>query len=952
MLTAFSAVFSLNAQEVHPHYWDGQVYFRTATFSVMGGNSEAVDLKEATFFTEEEIARFGITEIKKPFWRATDVSIQTIYLLSFSESVQVYELIRAMEAKPEIEYAEQVPIHKTTLTPNDLGGNSTSGTGQWHLWKIQAQQAWDISTGNPNIVVAIVDDAVKINHPDLAPALWVNPGEIPGNGIDDDGNGYVDDVNGYDVADNDPNPLPNNNQMSHGTHVAGISGAATNNGIGIASIGYNLKIMAVKASNTATSITAGYSGVIYAADAGARVINMSWGGQGGGQTGQNIVNYAHNKGCHLVAAAGNDNTTTIFYPAGYNNVIAVASTTTNDAKSSFSNFGSWIQVAAPGSSIRSTYINSSTGADTYAFNQGTSMASPLVAGLLGLMYSLNPNLTKSQAESCLYNNTDPVTSNTNQMGAGRINAFKAMQCVNATVAAPPVSAVTANATSVCAGTPVQFNGSSTGGPATTYQWTFPGGTPSASNLQNPTVTYSANGTYSVTLTTTNQFGNNTQTFPNFVTVSNSAVQIMYSQDFETSPTGFTAQNPDNGVTWTIANTAGNLSGTKSAGINLFNYTNVGQRDGLVSPVFDFSQNVNIEMQFTHAYRRRNQNGSDSLIIRVSTDGGNTYTRIWERGENGQGIFATQSLSTSNFVPATAADWCFDGTIGTSCFTIPLGQFDGQSNVRIMFESFNRNGNNLYIDDIIIRGICSATPPPPPVPVPNFSATKNDICAGESIVMNNSSQNADTYQWTFAGGTPPTSTLENPTVTYNTPGAYSVTLSATGPGGTETITYQSFVVVNSVPAAAISQNGNVLTASPSGMYYQWYLNGIAIGGANGQQFTANQPGNYTVEVTNAEECAAMSEAVTIGNSSFDENEILQISLFPNPSTGVINIVWNGGQTMTSLRVLNSLGQEVLRSENHQGGNVGFDLSPLASGMYYVEMLFEGQIRRMEKLTINR
>jgi subtilisin family serine protease len=947
------SMLNVCAQQVHPHYWDGQLYFRTATFSPMGGNSNKVDLKEAYFLSEEELAQFGITEIKKPFWRAKDPSIQAIYRLTFTEKEQVYELIKTMEAKPEIDYAEQVPIHRTTLTPNDLGTNSSSGTGQWHLWKIQAQQAWDLATGNPNIKVAIVDDAVKINHPDLAPALWVNPGEIAGNGIDDDGNGYVDDVNGYDVADDDSNPMPTANDMSHGTHVAGISGAATNNGVGIASIGYNLKIIAVKSTNSVSAITDGYSGVIYAADAGAKVINMSWGGSGGGQTGQNIMNYAHNKGCVLVAAAGNDNSTSIFYPAGFTNVISVASTTTNDAKSSFSNYGSWIDISSPGSSIRSTYIISSTGADTYAFNQGTSMASPLVAGLCGLMYSLNPNLTKPQLESCLYNNTDPVTSNTNQMGAGRINAFKAMQCVNNTVSAAPVSSVSANLTNACAGTAIQFNGSSLGGPATGYQWTFPGGNPATSNVQNPTVTYSANGNYSVTLTTSNSFGSSTETFPNFISISNTAVQEMYRQDFETSPTGFTVTNPDNGTTWVVATTAGNLSGSKSAAINYFSYTSLNQRDGLISPVLDFSQNINIEMEFTHAYRRKNQQSSDSLIIKVSTDGGNTYTRIWQRGENGQGTFATQSTSTTNFVPAAATDWCFDGTVGTSCFIIPLAQFDGEPNVRIMFESFNRNGNNLYLDDIVIRGICSATPPPPPAPVPNFSANNNIICAGETIAMNNTSVNADSYQWTFPGGTPPTATSVNPSVTYNTPGSYSITLSATGPGGTETLTYQSFVVVNPTPTAGISQSGNVLTASPSGLFYQWYLNGTAIGGATAQQYTATQPGNYSVEVFNEDNCSDMSNAITIiDNSSVENPEWYDVKVFPNPTDGMLTIQWGGNQALSTVRIINSLGQTVGVSAPVNTGLTQLDLSHLATGVYYVEMVFEDQKRLVEKITLNR
>lgn len=950
----FALIFNLHsfAQNVHPHYWDGQIYFRTAKLPLMGGDGPAIDLKEAGFLSQDLISQYGITRLEKPFWRAKAFDIQSIYHLSFNNSAGVYELIKILERMSVIDYAEQVPIHKTTLTPNDLGPNLTNSNGQWHLWKIQAQQAWDISVGSAQITVAIVDDAVKADHPDLAPSIWTNPGEIPNNGIDDDNNGYIDDVNGYDVADNDNNVLPNTNNMAHGTHVAGISGAATNNGTGIASIGYNLKIIPVKASNQPTTISAGYSGVIYAADAGARVINMSWGGAGGGQTGQNIINYANARGCIMVAAAGNDNSTTTFFPANYNHVISVASTTNTDAKSSFSNYGTWIDISAPGSSIRSTYINSSTGAANYAFNQGTSMASPLVAGLCGLMLSLNPNLTKAQLENCLYSTADPVTTNLNQMGAGRINAYEAMQCVLTTVAAPPVSVISASNTQGCAGATIQFQGGSSGGPATSYQWTFPGGNPSSSTLQNPVVTYPANGQYSVTLQTTNQYGTNTSTETNFIVISNAATEVFYTQDFENANHGFTTINPDNGITWAIATTGGNLSGTKSAFMNFFNYNTTGQRDGFVSPSIDFSQHVNIELEFTHAYRRYNQQSSDSMIIRVSTDNGATWTRVWQRGENGTGTFATQSTSTANFVPAQAADWCYDGTIGTSCFVVPLNQFDGQPNVRINFEGYNNYGNNLYLDDVEIRGICNTTLPPPPPPVAQFSADKNVLCEGESMTIINNTQNADTYQWTFTGGTPSSSNLAAPTIVYNTSGTYNVTLTATGPGGSTTETFTAYVVVNPTPDASITQNGNVLTALPAGLFYQWFINGTPIGGATSQEFVVTQNGTYTVQVINEEDCSDVSNAVTVNNLSLEDVVAnFDIQLYPNPAQNVVNITWaDNGMPLTQYRILNAIGQEIDNKYGAFENQITVDVSHLAQGVYYLGLTFGEQRELLKKVVV--
>ncbi|MEZ4889602.1 MAG: S8 family serine peptidase [Crocinitomicaceae bacterium] len=160
------------------------------------------------------------------------------------------------------------------------------------MTKINAQGAWNYFSTGSTVVVAIVDDAVKRDHPDLAANLWVNPGEIAGNGIDDDGNGYIDDINGYDVGSGDNNPNPTTSSYQHGTHVAGIVSAATNNGIGVSSIGFSCKLMCVKSTNSPSVVSHGCQGITYAAANGADVINMSWGGPGGGTTGQNVINYA------------------------------------------------------------------------------------------------------------------------------------------------------------------------------------------------------------------------------------------------------------------------------------------------------------------------------------------------------------------------------------------------------------------------------------------------------------------------------------------------------------------------------------------------------------------------------------------------------------------------------------------------------------------------------------
>lgn len=932
-LLTLSSLLTISSQTVNKDYWDGKIYLRTEMLvPELGTNSKHLDLKEIPFLQADLISEYGITSISKPFYRATEKSIRTIYLLEFSQIYKVDELVAFLSRHNLIDYAEQVPIHKTTLVPNDLGANSTSGTGQWHLHKVNAQQAWDVSVGNSNIKVAIVDDAVLSNHPDLAPALWVNSGEIAGNGIDDDGNGYIDDINGFDVADDDNNVMPNNANMSHGTHVAGIAGAKTNNGVGGASIGFGVSIMAVKSSNQATTITNGYDGIVYAADAGADVINMSWGGSGGGNTGQNIVNYAFNKGCILVAAAGNDNVTTAFYPANYNNVISVASTTDTDAKSSFSNYGTWIDISAPGSAIYSTFVGTGITA-TYYRTQGTSMASPFVAGMVGLMLSLNPNLTPAQVYNCLYSTADPTTTNVGQMGAGRFNAYAAMQCVASTLQQKPIGQVNASETNVCSGTTINFSGSSLGGPATSYSWQFPGGTPATSNVQNPSVTYNTNGNFNVTLITNNQYGSDTVVLNNYITISNQASQVLFLEDFEGSSVNMTVVNPDNATTWAVTNAGGNTPGTKSVYMNNFNYTATGQRDGLVTPTINASSNTGLSLTFKHAYRRYNQNSSDSLIIYASTNNGTTWTRIFSRGENGTGNFATASTSTNSFNPTQASDWCFSGNVGSPCFTVNLSAYDGASNLRLKFEGYNNYGNNLYLDDIKVTGVCASNTPAPPIP--SYNASANTICEGEQITFTNGTQNASSYAWTFNGGSPSSSTAANPTITYNTAGTYTVVLQATNLGGSNTITNTNSITVHPNPTASITFNNGTLTAGQSGLTYQWYLNNAFITGANQQSYVPTVSGTYKVKVTNEFGCSATSTTMDIViTTSVEDFTSMLFNMYPNPTSDYLNVVWDNME-IEKLQVIDVYGRVLSSYDVNSNNSYVVPTSQLANGVYFIK-----------------
>jgi serine protease len=336
-----------------------------------------------------------------------------------------------------VDFAEKVPLIRTVGTatlPNDLQ------LSQWGLTKIQAEMAWTISQGSSTVKVAIVDNAERITHEDLGSVIWTNPNEVPNNFFDDDLNGYPDDAHGFDVADFDANVNPPTGitGWNHGTHCAGIAGAATNNGIGIASIGYGISIIPVKAANNAAggnTLAKAFEGVDYARAAGADVISMSWGSKGTSAIGDLILSLASNQGIVLVAAAGNNGDSILFYPAANPLCIAVGSTDINDLRSPFSNFGSYVDVMAPGSDIYSCLAGSE---NDYGNQSGTSMACPLTAGLAGLILSMAPNLTAQQVRTLIVNGCEDIDALNpgfeGKLGAGRINAFQSM--VTTAIASP------------------------------------------------------------------------------------------------------------------------------------------------------------------------------------------------------------------------------------------------------------------------------------------------------------------------------------------------------------------------------------------------------------------------------------------------------------------------------------------------------------------------------------
>ena len=356
--------------------------------------------------------------------------------LILPDKVNAKTMLERLQRNPLVEVVEPNYLVSTNVLPNDpslssLWGLHNTGQSSGTLdADIDAPEAWDIETGaTANVLVAVIDTGVDYNHNDLKANMWINPGEIAGNNIDDDGNGYIDDVYGYDFVNNDGDPFDDN---SHGTHVAGTIAARGNDGIGISGVSWGAKIMALKfLSSSGSGTTAdAVEAVLYASAMGARISNNSWGGGGYSLALEDAIRTAHEANSLFVAAAGNsnsDNDLSAHYPSSYDlpNILAVAATDHNDLRASFSSYGATtVDLAAPGVSIYST-----TPGQSYGYKSGTSMATPHVAGAAAVVLAHSPELGAEGVMALLMDTVDPLTSlaGLTQSG-GRLNLNQALRC--------------------------------------------------------------------------------------------------------------------------------------------------------------------------------------------------------------------------------------------------------------------------------------------------------------------------------------------------------------------------------------------------------------------------------------------------------------------------------------------------------------------------------------------
>jgi subtilisin family serine protease len=432
LVVCIAASFAFAQAQADPTYVKDEVLVKFKTDASAAARAEAVEGGSIV----ERLADTGWVRIK------------------LQDGEDVKSAVARMGTRREVEAVQPNFYYHLLATPNDP---QFGLSGMYGLTKISAPQAWDLSTGSSSVVVADIDTGMRYTHQDLAPNAWINSGEIAGNGVDDDNNGFIDDVYGWDFFYNDSNPI--DDAGGHGTHTAGTIGAAGNNMLNVVGVNWNVKIMPIKiyspngADSTSAMLVNAYNYVRMMKLRGVniRVTNNSYGGCGEAcgydQATKDALDAMGDAGILNVFAAGNANVNNDTnpggsYPSVYTSpsILAVAASTSTDAKASFSSYGPIsVDIAAPGSGVLSTYNTSDTATSTLS---GTSMATPHTAGAAALLSAYNPSLSVASLKATLMNTVDPLPAWTSLVkSGGRLNVFAAMQNQTVCTFTPSASAI-------------------------------------------------------------------------------------------------------------------------------------------------------------------------------------------------------------------------------------------------------------------------------------------------------------------------------------------------------------------------------------------------------------------------------------------------------------------------------------------------------------------------------
>ncbi len=842
-----------------------------------------------------------VAGMRPQFRGAAERGILTLashYKIRLAAGTDLGQAMEAYAADPAVARVEPIGIHPIYATPNDgFFGD------QWHLNQandhdIDAPEAWNIETGNSAIVVAVLDTGVRYYHKDLGGAdasathpegtdgnIWINWAEKNGApGVDDDGNGYIDDWVGYDFVtgvsqcwsgedcsepDNDPRDF-----NGHGTHCAGIISAINNNGYAtsspsggwgngsLAPTENGVKVMALRVGYSGSYMgqEVGYvrmdfcaEAFYYAADNGARIASCSWGSSNSGGIDVAVTHFLDQGGL-VFKAAGNSGNQTADYLCDRSDVISVAATDANDCKASFSSYGTWVDISAPGVDILSLYHSHDDPASDYvASMSGTSMATPLAASVAALIWSQNPTWSASQIEQRLYESADDIYGEscngayTGKLGAGRVNAFRALDAGTPA----PSAAFSGTPTSGCAPLAVIFTDASTG-EITSFEWTFGDGATATS--QNPVHEYAAAGIYTVSLTVSGPGGSDTETKNGYIIVadvpaadftgaplSGSAPLTVHFTDLSTGTPdawlwefgdGGTAatQNPSHqytapgtyAVTLTASNPCGNDAILKAG------YVTVTEPQPIALALADHpvAGTVTNDYSATHA--------SDDIYEVITEVNSGTNPRKWysmlehrwsfQVGGGSAVIFHVEAYRPNN---TDGDDFRFEFSADGNAFTplltvassseqvyqaeLPAGT-SGTVYIRVVDSDRTRERQSLdsiWIDALYIESISG------PLPLTaDFSGTPTAGTVPLTVQFTDLSTGGPTT-WTWDFGDGGGSTLQNPSHEFTSAGSYTVTLTVGNGTDSDTESKTGYITVSDTQTGFLHVHGMSVTRKIAG-----------------------------------------------------------------------------------------------------------------------------------------